>query len=288
MDGVFAVGGAAGRVRVGPTLRMRRVTRQDDLVGLWREWLVVAGRSDETVKLRVYQLTRFSEDHPELLSCSADDVVAWLAGHDWSASTRHSWRSALAVFYQWAVVTGRVTVSPVAALPAVKVPRRFARPTPEQVVEQAMDRATPRVRLMIELAGRCGLRRGEIALVHSDDLVEDLVGWSLIAHGKGGKDRYVPVPRDVAQRIREAGGWVFPGAIEGHLSARRVGDLIADALPAGWTAHTLRHRFATRTYAAARDLVAVQELLGHAKPETTRLYIETPPDSLRAAVAWAA
>ena len=57
---------------------------------------------------------------------------------------------------------------------------------------------------------------------------------------------------------------------------------------AGWTAHTLRHRFATRTYAAARDLVAVQELLGHAKPETTRLYIETPPDSLRAAVAWAA
>ena len=248
----------------------------------------MAGRSPKTIELRVYQLTRFSEDHPELLSCSAEDIVRWLADRDWSASTRHSWRSALVVFYRWAVITGRLAASPAAILPTVRVPRRFARPTPEQVIEQAMDRAAPRVRLMIELAGRCGLRRGEIALAHSDDLVADLVGWSLIVHGKGDRDRYVPLPRDVAQRVREAGGWLFPGAIAGHLSPRRVGDLIADALPAGWTAHTLRHRFATRTYAASRDLVAVQELLGHAKPETTRLYIETPPDSLRAAVAWAA
>lgn len=63
---------------------------------------------------------------------------------------------------------------------------------------------------------------------------------------------------------------------------------MAAALPPGWTAHTLRHRFATRSYAATRDLATVQELLGHAKPETTRLYVALPPDAMRQATAWAA
>lgn len=273
---------------LGSLPRMPRVGRQDDLIGLWREWLVVAGRPQTTVGLRVYQLARFVQAHPEPLSCSTEMIVTWLAGQGWAEETRRSWRAALVSFYRWAVVTGRVKVSPADALPTVRVPRRFARPAPEQVIEAALDRATPRVRLMIDLAGRCGLRRGEIALVQSDDLVADLVGWSLVVHGKGGRDRYAPLPGDVAQRVREADGWCFPGAIRGHLSPRRVGDLIADALPDGWTAHTLRHRFATRTYAETRDLAAVQELLGHANPETTRLYVETPPESLRAAVAWAA
>jgi integrase/recombinase XerC len=51
---------------------------------------------------------------------------------------------------------------------------------------------------------------------------------------------------------------------------------------------TLRHRFATVCYAGERDLLAVQTLLGHSKPETTRQYVLIPDKSLRAAVAWAA
>lgn len=63
---------------------------------------------------------------------------------------------------------------------------------------------------------------------------------------------------------------------------------MARALPGGWTAHTLRHRFATVAYAGTRDLLAVQDMLGHSKPETTRGYIEMPQDALRAAVLAAA
>lgn len=59
-------------------------------------------------------------------------------------------------------------------------------------------------------------------------------------------------------------------------------------LPDGWTTHTLRHRFATVSYAGTRDLLAVQELLGHSRPETTRGYVQLPQDALRAAVAAAA
>ena len=63
---------------------------------------------------------------------------------------------------------------------------------------------------------------------------------------------------------------------------------MARALPDGLTAHALRHAFATRAYRATRDLLAVQELLGHARPDTTRGYILLPEDALRAAVEGAA
>ena len=49
--------------------------------------------------------------------------------------------------------------------------------------------------------------------------------------------------------------------------------------------HTLRHRFATTAYGVERDLRAVQELLGHSKPETTARYVAVPEGALRTAVA---
>ena len=118
--------------------------------------------------------------------------------------------------------------------------------------------------------------------------MRDLVGWSLLVHGKGGRERIVPLADDVAFLLRRRGdGFAFPGQDHGHLSAPRVGELVREALPGHWTAHTLRHHFATRTYAASRDLLAVQRLLGHAKPETTMAYVRVDVDTLRAAVAWA-
>lgn len=50
------------------------------------------------------------------------------------------------------------------------------------------------------------------------------------------------------------------------------------------TPHPLRHRFATRAYAVDRDLLAVQTLLGHASPVTTRRYVAVPDESLRRTV----
>lgn len=55
-------------------------------------------------------------------------------------------------------------------------------------------------------------------------------------------------------------------------------------MPEGWTLHTLRHRFATRAYSIDRDLLAVQTLLGHASPVTTRRYVAVGEDRLRATV----
>ena len=143
---------------------------------------------------------------------------------------------------------------------------------------------------MILLAVRCGLRCREICQVHTNDLFEDLIGWSLIVHGKGDKQRVVPAPDDVRVAIQSRENeYLFPGQIDGHLSPARVSELISEALPPGVTAHMLRHRYATRAYQlGGRDLRAVQHLLGHAYSTTTEIYVQTDDAAVRRAALAAA
>ena len=86
---------------------------------------------------------------------------------------------------------------------------------------------------MIRLGAECGLRRGEIARVHSDDVVADSAGRSLIVRGKGDKQRIVPLPDDLAGIIMDARGYLFPGRFGGHVEESYVGDHISHLLPRG-------------------------------------------------------
>lgn len=81
-----------------------------------------------------------------------------------------------------------------------------------------------------------------------------------------------------------ADGFLFPGRTGRGVSPDVVGKTLSRLLGAGWSGHTLRHRFASSAYAAERDLRAVQELLGHSTPVTTARYVQTPTAAKRAAV----
>ena len=110
-------------------------------------------------------------------------------------------------------------------------------------------------------------------------------------HGKGGHIRVVPLADDVAELViracQDGAGWALPGDDHGHLSLRYVGHIAGEAL-GRYTLHQLRHRFATRAYAETRDLLAVQQVLGHASPATTQRYVRPPDDAMRRAVLAAA
>lgn len=246
---------------------------------VWCIELAAGGRSRQTVELRrahIAQLARGLGGTPSTVS--AEELLAWLAARDWSRETRRAWRASLRAF--WAHVGREDLVKVVPAVrPAVPTPR----PAPDDVCAIAWAVADGRTTLILRLAAEAGLRRGEIALVHAMDLSRDLLGWSLRVHGKGGRERDVPLSDDLASAVRlwAAGGWLLPGAIDGHLSARRVGELAGDVLPEGWTLHTLRHRFATRAHTAKRDILAVSRLLGHASVATTQRYVATDREWLR-------
>lgn len=246
-------------------------------------WIRASGGSRESIRLRRHYLTRLAERYPgrSLLSLSLDELVGYLARPDWAAETRKSARGAVRGFYRWACDTGRLGTDPSRLLPTVRVPPGCPRPTPDAVFLAALERADDRARCMLMLAAFAGLRRAEIARVHSGDLLGD----ALRVAGKGGAVRMVPLTGSLAAELHALpAGWAFPGQINGHLAPHRVGVILARLLGPGWSAHTLRHRFATRAYAVERDLRAVQTLLGHSKPETTARYTAVPDGALRRAV----
>lgn len=255
----------------------------------WATWMRTAGRPITTINLRAYHVTRAARELPvELELATVDHLSEWLGAQDWLPSTRRSYRASLVQYFRFLQRCGVRPDNPAELLPSVRVPRGVPRPAPEEVYYAALDAADPRARLAMLLAGMCGLRRGEIARLHTRDLEQDLTGYSLRVTGKGGHTRMVPLPdQDRALEFllrRTDEGWVFPSPDGGHLTAEHLGRIVSRALPERWTCHTLRHRFATTVYRNTRDIRATQELLGHARPETTAIYTQVAPADLRAAV----
>lgn len=261
-----------------------------DAVGHYVTYLYAAGSPPTTVATRRQHLYRAAAGlggDPWRVKPAA--LLTWFAAQDWAQETRRGHRSTLRGFYRWAVDSGRTTDNVALCLPVVKASPPMPRPVTDEAYRYALARADERVRLMIRLAAEVGLRRAEVATVHSRNLVQDLDGWSLRVLGKGGRERVMPLPAALASNLRSLPvGWAFPGDDHGHLSPRWVGTLVARALPVGWTMHKLRHRFATRAYAVDRDVFTVQDLLGHASPATTRAYVAIPNDALRRTVEAAA
>lgn len=245
----------------------------------WRAEQRAAGQRETTIRLWASWLRRFARTHPDPWGVTRQDLIAWLAETDWMPETRRSARSALKSFYGWSLARGLVEESPTESLPVIRVPRAAPRPAPDMVICEAILGAQPRVRLMIRI-GMHGLRRAEIAAVHTADLAaRDL--WVV---GKGGVGRIVPVSASVDAELRSLpAGWAFPGAA-GHLSAGYVGKLISAALPGRWTAHSLRHTAATMLLDAGLDLHEVAEILGHASVRTTQRYSKVRRKRLAAGI----
>lgn len=244
-------------------------------------YLRAAGQSPETIRLRLAVLGRFART-TDLFTASRDDLLTFIAAPGLKPSTRHSYRSTLRKFYDWAHEEGLVDSDPAAKLPSVRVDGGVPRPAPDEVVRQAIAEADDETRLMLMLGALAGLRRAEIARVHSDDVTES----GLRVLGKGGKMRLVPLAPELRAALASIVGWAFPSTVyySRPVTPDYVASRIEKALPAPWTCHTLRHRFASRAYQSTHDLRAVQTLLGHASIATTERYTQVTDQSLQEAV----
>lgn len=253
----------------------------------WTDTLRAAGLSAQTIKSRRYKMVHlaalFMPSGPE--DVTTEQIVQVFARQQWKPETRKAYRNTISSFFRWLHKSCRRSDDPSLDVPRVKKPHAHPRPCPDKYITAAMEKATAAEKLMIRFGAECGLRRGEIARVHSDDVVADSAGHSLIVRGKGDKQRIVPLPDDLAAIVMDANGYLFPGRFGGHVEESYIGDHISHLLPDGYAAHTLRHRFATTAYAATHDLFVVAELLGHESVETTEHYVAMPDDRLREATA---
>jgi integrase len=249
--------------------------------------LRAAGRADQTVKLRLAQITRFARhcSDTEPWDVTLDVIFDWLGTIPMAAATRASYTQGIRSFYQWAKATGRVQRDPTKRLLRVSVRQVRSRPAQDEHYAAALKIASPVPHLALRLAAELGLRRAELAGLHSTDLWGRSGEWVLSFRGKGDKYRSVPVTDSLADEIRQnESGYVFKGYYDGPISPDRIASLTNRLLPAGVTLHSLRHRFATKAYEVDHDLLAVQRLLGHSSPTTTQRYISVGDLNLRRTV----
>lgn len=104
----------------------------------------------------------------------------------------------------------------------------------------------------------------------------DFEGATLrVTHGKGSKERTLPLRSDVAQALSELPyphiGRLWPTATAQGLS-RAGNDFLHNEVGTSSTMHTLRHRCLTDFYRASTDILATMNIAGHSNPAITAVY----------------
>jgi site-specific recombinase XerD len=260
------------------------------LINEYLAWFSTGQPSHGTLKVRSNHLAALAAKHPDLLAVTGEDLQRHLGNPHWAQQTKKSHRSTLRSFYGWAYRYEYIAKDPSADLRPIKIPVGRPRPAPEANVEAAIANATATDQVMVLLAAYAGLRRNEIATLRQSNVE----GNRLRVTGKGGRTRLVPIhpklAEPLAQQLQRAKGheWVFPSPVkyncERHISPDYVSKTLKRLLGGELTAHTLRHRFATKAYQGTKDIRAVQELLGHSSPSTTAIYTLVEDDQLASAV----
>ena len=141
-----------------------------------------------------------------------------------------------------------------------------------------------RNRALVELVYSAGLRSQEAVGLDLGDV--DFDSETVHVHGKGGKDRVVPLGEEAAYRLalylRDGRPSLATGAENAFFLSARGRRLDTSTLrrlvphP-----HRLRHAFATHLIEGGADLRVIQELLGHSSLSTTQVYSHVDGRRLR-------
>jgi len=149
----------------------------------------------------------------------------------------------------------------------------------------------PRYKVCLTTIYSCGLRLQEGTHLQVAD-IDSARMMIHVRHGKGAKDRYVPLPQRTLQMLCQY--WrthrnpllLFPAEGRDHIDLAQATEpmsksSVQDAFHAALkksgnnkraSVHTLRHSWATHLLEAGVNLRLIQEWLGHSSPATTSVY----------------
>jgi integrase/recombinase XerD len=264
---------------------------------------VLSYRSDLTqhlVFLRGARCASFSDVDTEILRRD----LARLHGEGRARRSQQRYRSSLRGFYRFMVSEGRLAADPCGDLEGPRVTRRLPESMSVEEVERLIDAAGGREpldlrdRAMIEVAYGGGLRVSELVSLGAEGV--DIENRCVRVHGKGNRERIVPLGRPAIAAVRkylhdgragllrgrrndrlfvnQRGGALTRMGFFRILRRRAVG---AGLSPARIHPHLLRHTFATHLMQNGASLRVVQELLGHRSLTTTEIYTAVDATYLR-------
>jgi integrase/recombinase XerC len=217
-------------------------------------------------------------------------IEKWLLAQTCGESTKRNRYSTVKTFCKWMVDHDLIRKDPCRGIrgPREKerVPRAFTDEQVRNLLEHVPDE---RGIVCCLLSLQEGLRCAEICRVRTEDI--DYDDRSILVHGKGDKERVVPLSDQTLEAIDVYLG-VWPAGphqplIRSYLSGKAICGVTLTRLVSGWmrdaglkrrahdgkSLHALRHTAACDVYETSKDPKAVQEFLGHANLSTTDRYL---------------
>lgn len=234
----------------------------------------------------------------------ARHYLAYLDEEDYSQKSIARKISSLRTFYSLLVKEKIMDINIFENLELPKIPKRLPKVLTENEIHylfKGIDTNTllgQRNYLILELLFSLGLRASEMTNLEIKDLY--LNRKQILIHGKGSKDRYLPLHNNLIEQISNYLTNVRPKLISKsdenndklllnyrgeNLTNRGLRTILEKILKDAnetynISPHMLRHSFATTMLNHGADLRVVQELLGHSHLKSTQIYTEVANKTL--------
>lgn len=286
-----------------------------DLLDQFLEMLAAEkGHAKNSLQAYARDLSHFREVSGQtFMKVSADDIrayLAWLHKEGLKAGTVARRLSAIRQFYLFLFRDGLRADNPASNIESPRLDQKLPKVLSEADVDRLLDTAEQQARggkaeglrlhALVETLYATGLRVSELVALPRRSIGPDTA--MIMVKGKGGRERMVPLGGKARSAllaflsVRDEGAdktspFLFPSrGKEGHISRRRVGQLMKDlavaagVMPSAVSPHKLRHAFATHLLAHGADLRSVQQMLGHADISTTQIYTHVLEERLKSLV----
>jgi integrase/recombinase XerD len=245
-----------------------------------------------------------TQNGKDVLELTRADLRKWIASLSREGLAPTSVARAVSAtrgFYKFLMLDGHIKRHPAEDL---DTPQRFAY-LPKFLTEEEINRlfAAPdistlegiRDRAILEVMYATGLRVSEMVNLKQPDV--DLLAGILVCHGKGSKERRVPLGKSAIHWLQQYAAakagygkqtsphvFVYRGKpFTRHLAWSMIKGYAERVGIKGVSPHTLRHSFATHLLQHGADSRSVQALLGHSDISTTQIYTHITDVHLRTA-----
>jgi len=152
-------------------------------------------------------------------------------------------------------------------------------------------------RATIQVMYACALRIGEVVSIKIEH-IDGVRALLLVKGAKGFKDRYVPIPGETLELLRNyfkayhPKVWLFEGQCGGQYSVRSIQQVFyrqcrVIGIRKRVTPHSLRHSRLTHLKEAGVDIYELKEIAGHNNIKTTEIYLHLAKSALSARIAQA-
>lgn len=214
--------------------------------------------------------------------------------------------SALRTFYDYLMNQNQIDTNIFQTIEIPKIPKKLPVIIHDDELKRLFESIsieTPlgyRNYLMLDLLFSCGLRASELILMDIKDL--QLAQSQILIHGKGSKDRFVPLHDELVEEIKHYLTYIRPILLsKGHdvsttkifinykggiLTVRGLQIILKKMIENSGDVynihpHMIRHAFATTLLDHGADLRVVQELLGHSHLKSTQIYTHVSKEKIK-------